>query len=262
MWHPKMLQRVELTGTAINPYNTAIDPQGTTVQPHGIVSVAEADYWFGGLVATGVAPQPIGFGGKPGPFDAAVGTWVKRYRNFGHFVETGVQTLHWDPACCHDGYGPAGDGACSDDRTWAPCRDVIATALAGGTHGSPAAGIYAGSATPVEVPQQLVPDNCTLVVFAASGAGGIHLAAGSPAHTRLRMAFLSAEPASAALTGGFWRLRGQNVRLTVLSDGGAVIEPAHDLWSEPQTGQMVWNGTVPAAEAGGLRRVYAFEKHA
>ena len=99
----------------------------------------------GTSVATGVAPQPMGAGGKPGPYDAAVGNWVRRYRYYGHFLETAVQTLHWDTACCHDGYGPAGGpagggGACSADSTWAPCQDVVATALVGGTIKSPAAG--------------------------------------------------------------------------------------------------------------------------
>ena len=97
-WHPKMLQRVELTGTAINPYNTRIDapdPGPAGAQPHGIISVAEADYWFGGMIATGVAPQPMGQGGAPGPFDAVVGKWLRRFRYYGHFIETSIQTLHW-----------------------------------------------------------------------------------------------------------------------------------------------------------------------
>jgi hypothetical protein len=62
------MQRVELTGTTINPYNTGIDSTETDCRAQdsglsnsrSICSVEEVDYWFGGMVAMGVAPQPMG----------------------------------------------------------------------------------------------------------------------------------------------------------------------------------------------------------
>ena len=46
-----LLQRIELTGTMVNAYNSQISPR--TTSSHYLV-----DYWFGGLVTGGIAPQP------------------------------------------------------------------------------------------------------------------------------------------------------------------------------------------------------------
>ena len=75
-WHPKMLMRAELTGVVINGYNTGIEGSRRPI------SAYEVDYWFGGLVATGVAPQPEG-GSAPGPYDVDMGRWIRRYRFYG-----------------------------------------------------------------------------------------------------------------------------------------------------------------------------------
>lgn len=83
---------------------------------------------------------------------------------------------------------------------------------------------------------------------------------GDPSHTWLRATFLGAEPTAAVLTGGFWQLHKQQVRLTVYSDQGALIEPTKELWPAPQTGTMAWRATVPAP-TGSARRTYVFEKH-
>ena len=67
-----MLMRAELTGVVINGYNTGIEGGRHPLSAH------EVDYWFGGLVATGVAPQPEG-SSDIGPFDDRIGTWIRRY---------------------------------------------------------------------------------------------------------------------------------------------------------------------------------------
>ena len=64
-WHGKILQRTELTGMAINAYNTMVDaaPNGTSpgATDRDFVSLFEIDYFFGGLVATGVGPPHLVF---------------------------------------------------------------------------------------------------------------------------------------------------------------------------------------------------------
>jgi hypothetical protein len=58
-WHSKLALRAELTGVAINGYNTGIEGG------RKMINKQEVDYWFGGLVTVGVAPQPEG-GPVPG----------------------------------------------------------------------------------------------------------------------------------------------------------------------------------------------------
>ena len=92
-WHSKMVLRAELTGVPINGYNTGIDDHRKPL------SALEVDYWFGGLVALGTAPQPEG-GGVPGPFDVQIGRWLRRYNKYGHHQPHLIQTLRFDADCC------------------------------------------------------------------------------------------------------------------------------------------------------------------
>jgi hypothetical protein len=255
-WHGKMLQRVELTGTAINPYNTGIDSSeaecraqdGAISNSHSICSLEEVDYWFGGLVATGVAPQPMG-DVSAGQFDAAIGKWLRLYSHFGHFLEETVQTLHWDYECCH------AQGTCE----WDVCQDIVATALGGGSIGSPALGVYAGANVPACIPSDLLPDNTTVLVFQAFGVESVRLQLGTPQSTSLRVAILGAA-SNITLSGGFFLLSQQNVRVTVVSSRTGVVEQhAVLLWTEPQTGQREWRGSI-ALPAGAERPTYVFEK--
>lgn len=255
-WHGKMLQRVELTGTAINPYNTGIDSTEAECRAqdkaisnsHQICSSDEVDYWFGGLVATGVAPQPMG-AASTGRFDTAIGKWLRLYSHFGHFLEETVQTLHWDYECCH------AQGVCE----WKVCQDIVATALGGGMIGTPALGVYAGANVPARIPSDLLPDNATVVVFQAFGVESVRLDLGTPQFTSLRLAVMGAA-SNITLSGGFFLLNQQNVRVTVVSARtGTVKQRAVLLWPEPQTGQREWHGSI-VLEAGAERPTYVFEK--
>ena len=91
-WHAKLLQRVELSGMAINAYNCHVD---------SAQSAAELDYWLGGLIATGVGAQPVASGPAAGKYDSLVGGWLRRFRRYGHLREEAIQTLHYDATCCH-----------------------------------------------------------------------------------------------------------------------------------------------------------------
>eukprot|EP01051_Picozoa_sp_SAG22_P016434 SAG22_NODE_2321_length_2722_cov_2.341594_3_plen_260_part_00 len=256
-WHGKMLQRVELTGTAINPYNTGIDSTEADCRAqdsglsnsHLICSVEEVDYWFGGMVATGVAPQPMG-DASAGRFDATVGKWLRLYSFFGHFLEETVQTLHWDYECCH------AQGTCE----WDVCQDIVVTALGGGSIGSPALGVYAGANVPARIPSDLLhSDNATLAVFQAYGVESVRLDLGTPGLTSLRLAVIGAV-SNITLSGGFFRLNRQNVRVTVVSSRtGAVEQRPILLWPQPQTGQRQWHDNIELA-AGAERPTYVFEK--
>ena len=95
-WHAKLLQRIELTGTLVNAYNSPISPLTTTTP-------FLADYWFGGLVSGGIAPQPR-YGHTmriPPNVTSAVRRWLQRYSRWGHTLEGRVHTLVYDRACCH-----------------------------------------------------------------------------------------------------------------------------------------------------------------
>lgn len=199
-WHSKMLQRVEITGIAVNPYNTQLDRLETLV---------ELDYWFGGLVATGVAPQPQG-NFEAGRFDAAVGEWIRLYRRLGHLQEHLVQTLtqvflisslcfssfrfilsltiHENPLLPKSSCETARmnkvdpstharkhcrlqcryDTMCchvQGDCEWDVCEDSITTRFAGGSlQRSPPTGLYIGSSRVVTVGMALV---CIVVISAA-----------------------------------------------------------------------------------------------
>ena len=171
-----------------------------------------------------------------------------------------MQTLHWDPACCHDGYGR---DTAAQGCQWSACQDIVATRLGGGGIGTPATGVYVGSSRLAEIPATLSADNTTVLVFAANGVGQVQLSVGELQHRHLRVSFLSPQAVSAAVTGGFFMLAQQNVQLTVVSDrGGAVIQPSRNLWPGPQTGEFTWRGAVPASAGTPHRPVYVFEKTA
>lgn len=255
-WHGKMLQRVELTGTAINPYNTGIDSSvaacqnytTSAVAPHSICSLTEVDYWFGGLVATGVAPQPMG-NQDPGQFDVAIGKWLQMYAKYGHFQEESIQTLHWDDECCHV------QGICE----WNVCEDIVVTGLAGGTTGTTCLGVYAGASVPALVPTALMHDNSTILLFQAFGVAITQLSLGSPEFRSLRVAVLSSDT-NLTLTGGFFQLHNQNVQLTVVSESGVLVQPARQLWPAAQTGAMEWHSREIELKPGAERLTYVFEK--
>eukprot|EP00041_Stephanoeca_diplocostata_P019095 m.405729 g.405729 ORF g.405729 m.405729 type:complete len:1069 (-) comp21209_c0_seq2:189-3395(-) len=112
-WHGKMLVRVELTGTVVNPYNTALA---------WFSSACEVDYWLGGLVTGGVAFQGHA-SAQAGVYDVNIRDWMMRYNAFGHLREDSVTTLVYDADCCHT------QGTCE----WIACNDVVLVELAGGS---------------------------------------------------------------------------------------------------------------------------------
>ena len=96
-WHPKMLFRTEVSGLVINPYHTPIG---------WIHNRTEIEYWLGGLITGGVAPQlsdniRIPFSHGTTKWDSAIRPWMEYYKQFGHLVEGGIRTLRYDAGCCH-----------------------------------------------------------------------------------------------------------------------------------------------------------------
>ena len=256
-WHPKLSYRAEMTGVPVNGYNTEIDEP-----PHKPVSGFEVDYWFGGLVAGGVAPQPSSVRGSsaPGPYDVQIGAWIRRYRRYGHMSPAGggIETLRYDGECCHV------QGECE----WAVCRDVVASQLRGGTLGTPVVGLYAGApssaGSAVALPARMTAaDNTTLLLFHAHGVASLAVDVAGKANTHLRVVGVSPEPGAAVvLGGGYWQLDRQDVVLTaVLCESGAVVWKRR-LFGGPQTGQRRWagslNNNVTGAGVGAV--AFVFEK--
>lgn len=114
----------------------------------------------------------------------------------------------------------------------------------------------AGSATAVQVPRvpfftQNATLDCTkatLLLFVALGVNSTEISFGAPSNIsslcRLRLVLLSplAANATVQLSGGFFDLHGETVRLTIEregspSGGGATTVSSRMLWEEPQTGQ-------------------------
>ena len=248
-WHGKILQRVELSGMAINAYNTVIDAarEGAKVgnTSRDFVSIEEVDYFFGGLVATGVGPQPLSQKHAVDRFDQAIGSWIRLFHNFGHLREEAIQTLHYDAGCCHV------QGLCQ----WVICNDVVAVGLGGGSLGMPVVGLYAGASVPVEIPAWIAGSESnatTLLVFKAAGVPSVSAATGTAGQRALHVAFLSPGNTTLTLSGDFWRLaERETVRLTVRALGGQLLSTA-DLGHAAG-----WSGTNTVARA-----TYEFDKRA
>ena len=268
-WHAKLAQRTELTGMAINAYDCKVD------LAH---SATELDYWLGGLITTGVGPQPVMTSARPGPYDPLVSAWMRRFRRYGHLQEQAIQTLYYDPDCCHV------QGVCQ----WVACADVVAVGLADGENpevDGTVLGLYvAASGRPIVLPADsaylpapaAANATATVLLFLAQGVNATTislgaLAAATPTLRRLRLVPLSPLESNAtiALGGAWWNLHNENVRLTVeveASAAGAAGTVVSDkmLWPGPQTGQHEWSGALagwaPGAAAGLRRPTLVFEK--
>jgi hypothetical protein len=251
-WHAKLLQRIELTSRLVNAYSTQWDASTT---------LFEAEYWFGGLVTGGIAPQP-GWSLAHPPSDAAAAAtrrWLQRYARWGRADEGGVHTLVYDATCCHV------QGVCE----WVACNDSVLATLVGGraaaaNETAPAAGLILGSAAPAVVPPRLFDSSRALLLFQTRSAPVAALTAGASADRRLTLVLTSPLPnATLALSGGFFDLGASpaTVWQTVTDADGAQASRRALFGGKPVTGpqRCVFDR---AAEAAGLAVGFevAFEK--
>ena len=97
--------------------NMVIDPQDPNDPKNDrlIASQFELDYFLGGLITTGIGPQPFSKGHVIRKYDGVVRGWLERFYRYGHLREEAIQTLHYDSSCCHI------QGVCQ----WTPCPDVV-----------------------------------------------------------------------------------------------------------------------------------------
>lgn len=163
-----------------------------------VQNATELEYWLGGLVTAGIAPQLSEFGGVVTAWTDVAHRFLSAYRDFGHLVEGGITTLRYDTACCHI------QGECE----WVACNDTIASQLVGGRIGGPVAGVYVGSSSaptaPILVPSRFAPDNTTVLIFLSWVTSGPVLTVGSPTSTSLRVIATSPTPGrNITLVGGF-----------------------------------------------------------
>ena len=152
-----------------------------------------------------------------GRFDHAIGAWLKRYRTYGHMREEAIQTLHYDPTCCHV------QGLCE----WVVCDDIVSVGLAGGSLGVPVVGLYAGSHEAVAIPgwggEEEEHNVTALLVFKAFEAENVTVSAGSAAQRALHVVFLSPGNTTLTLSGPFWSLaKGEVMCLTIRTEDGQV----------------------------------------
>jgi hypothetical protein len=259
-WHAKLVQRVELTGMMINAYDCHIDSARST---------GELDYWLGGLIAMGVGPQPEVRGSAAGQYDQLVGVWMRRYLRYGHLQEAQIQTLHYDTSCCHI------QGVCQ----WVPCADIVAVGLGGGllpAKDGAVVGVYAGSSKNVTVPLSALSAKSSstvvsMLLFVAHGVESTQLSFGAPSNSsslrQFRLVPLSPPTnVTVVLEGGWWDLRGENVRLTVEAEGspaggaGRKVISTAMLWPEAQTGPRVWRGVLGQQRLTTSRPTLVFDK--
>ena len=216
-WHAKLLQRIELTGTLVNAYSTHLNRDSTP-------DAYPVDYWLGGLVTGGVAPQIYtGASATPPNVTAATRHWLERYRRWGHAVEGRVHTLVYDSACCHV------QGICE----WVACDDAVLSVLQGGTDAedAPSGGLILGSPLPVAVPPALLGppagSGVRLVVFQTARVSRGLLTAGAPSDRSLAIVLSSPVlNATALFSGGFFELANATatqVYLTVKDATGATL---------------------------------------
>ena len=121
-------------------------------------------------------------------------------------------------------------------------------------------GVYVGVDVAARIPLDLMHDNTTVLLFSAYGVERSRLELGAPQFKTLRLAVLGSSPVSnIALSGGFFQLHDENVRVKIVSADGAELQPSKTLWATPQTGQRDWRASV-ALETGGDRPIYVVEK--
>lgn len=278
-WHPKLLYRTEQTGVVLNPYNTGIDDSRRPI------SLFEVDYWFGGLIAGGIAPQPeirtsaVSQPSPAGEFDHRIGVWIRRYRRFGHATETGVQTLLYDSNCCH----------IQGDCEWVACNDAVASRLEGGTLSTPVTGVYWGAGirtTAGTIPTEMLPENVTVLLFqSANGSDAVlefgsvsrpivqrkyaqqntsiaygNVVSSAPTSTSnqlLRLMPVSPTAGVVVLTGGWWKLRHEDVELSMVDESGQV-KSRRMVFGHAQIGQR--NLTINTSAAFKAELTFSFRK--
>jgi hypothetical protein len=224
-WHPKMLQRTAMSGVVINPYGTWWWYPGN---PYNVnFTLADVDYWMGGLIAGGVTPQ-VGGWSDNATLVNAMGGWFRRYKKYGHMTEDGIRSLYYDHRCNH----------VNGISEWIACDDIVLSILADGQLGGPVAGLYVGSTRLVELEPQWAPNSTTLVVFGAVNVTDANVDLGVPADTHLNVDFVSAG-IQLKMGGGFWQLKDQNVVACVhrRSNNEPVCKSA---FSRSSTGQMAF----------------------
>lgn len=238
-WHPKMLLRTMLSGSIINPYDTFWWPQ---------VPQSDVDYWLGGLVVGGVAPQLAGWSDNASTV-ANIRTWLERYARYGHMTEDGIHSLYYDRRCCHV------DGVCE----WVACEDVVLSVLKGGQTGGPVAGLYGGSSRHVVIAPECVPNGTVLLVFRAAGVPKMQFDIGAPGDTLLTLSLMS--DAAVVIGGGFWRLDAQNVVQTIKGTDGSVLS-RRPVFSAPVTGQMQHEVSGLMGQSIVFQKVPAYDREA
>lgn len=246
-WHTKMLLRTELTGSVVNAYNTIIDASSSS-STRDIHSAFEIDYWLGGLIAGGIAPQLESSSTTIGEYDARIANWIARYRRFGHLSESDVQTLIYDTQCCHV------QGECE----WVACRDTAVVRLSGGTEqysSSDFVGVVASSTKTAFLPSRFIHDNVTVLAFKAANVSTLALDLGHRTFQTLRVAMLAPRNASIAtcaalhwrdprcnhlvLSGDYFYLASsvQGINLTIRElDSGAVVRASTSLFPPGASG--------------------------
>jgi hypothetical protein len=240
-WHSKMLLRIEIAGTIINSYDTYthwFDTEG----PFPL------DYFLGGLITGGLAFQPSGDIKAALTFDDQIGTWMARYKRFGHAMEDGVRTLHFDQKCCHI------QGVCE----WVACQDVVLSRLSGGTGGQNATGLYVGSAgdssVPLVVPPEYLGNNGTLLVFMAYKIATATISFGRPADQRVIFVPTAASNLTATrsltLGGGFWKLENEDVMMTRMDEAGAP-QSTKKVFGRSVTGQQTYTLAIDPGSTPG-----------
>lgn len=222
-WHPKILFRTQITGTVVNAYDTSLSK---------ITSDFDVDYWFGGLVATGIPPQPMM--GSPSTWSAyskyaaRIKGWMQRYNRYGFATEGAVTTLVYDSQCCHI------QGICE----WIACRDAVAVVLSGGNNTS-ALGLYIGTNDSVAVPQGLSASR-DVHLFQAKGTLA-NISVGGKADPELKVRVLSpVSPTNIHFTGSWWDLENENVRETLSAEDGTILS-TRLLFSSPVSGPQMYS---------------------
>ena len=255
-WHSKMLLRIEIAGTIINSYDT----YQHWFEETGAFGL---DYFIGGLVTGGLAFQPSGTLSLAPQFDEQIGSWMGRYKRYGHAMEDGVRTLYYDEECCHI------QGVCE----WTACQDIVLSRLSGGTdtttvHNS-ISGLYLGSKNHVTVPPAWLNNSGALLVFMAHGLSTATVDLGSPADqtvTLIPTAATNATKGSAAaarsivLSGGFFELESEDILLTWVNETGSKIRSKWLFGNKAMTGQQSYTMELAVEDAPGALSA-VFEKH-
>ena len=211
-----------MSGVVINPYGTWWWYLNNAY--HVNFTQADVDYWMGGLVAGGVAPQ-IGGWSDNATLVGVMRAWIQRYKQYGHMTEDGIRSLYYDQRCNH----------VNGVSEWIACDDIVLSMLAGGQMGGVVTGLYVGSPRSVELKPEWAPNNSTLVVFGAANVTHVHVDVGAQADTRLNVDFMSAG-LRFNMSGGFWNLHNQNVIGCVTHRDGTK-SPCRKLFTNPPNGQ-------------------------